>query len=257
MKNRKAELAALMASETRNAFLLSKFGFKVESAATYVDARTVVRPRTNALLTSDYYQGLHQGDEAYQENNWLVSELTPILQRAQGGTVVEIGCGNGQFSKLMAGSVQKVHAFDWALSPGMISTPDNVRFHQGNILQLKLPPVDLACSADVLEHFTPQDLPGLIAKICSSAMAQYHVVACYDDGHSHLTVMSPAGWLATFWRFCPDATLLNIDCRRSNPQQLVCTIATTLSNRRHQNTGGSSLAILHEILSKREKPHQQ
>ncbi|QRM56643.1 class I SAM-dependent methyltransferase [Sinorhizobium sp. BG8] len=215
---------AFIDSETRQAELLAKTGWRVEEPRTSLIANTVVRPRSSfSTIDADYYQRLHDEDAGYRGNNWLVAE-TPSILAAKPDTIVEIGCGNGAFSKSVASKVRKVFAVDWAKSPLLEVRPKNVLFRKANITKDKIPGGDLTCSADVLEHFTPSDLPTVISKCASSSPLQYHVIACYDDGHSHLTVMSPAAWLALFWRFCPDARLTRIDCRRKKSNQLVCVV---------------------------------
>ncbi|MBP2462075.1 MULTISPECIES: class I SAM-dependent methyltransferase [unclassified Rhizobium] len=193
---------------------------------TYPNGTTVKRPRNGAGLLASYYQDLHEGNDAYRENNWLTSELNEILSISGNGRVVEIGCGNGQFTAIIAPHVAVVHAFDWAKSDYMEAPPENVTFHHGDVRIQPIPQADVVCSADVLEHFAPTDLAPVVAKFCSAGAAQHHVIACYDDGHSHLTVMPPSAWLALFKRFCPTAYIQRIECRRNNAEQLVCVIST-------------------------------
>ncbi|AEG53125.1 class I SAM-dependent methyltransferase [Sinorhizobium meliloti] len=158
-------------------------------------------------------------------NNWLVSEIETILAKKP-QIVVEIGCGNGAFAKEIAPSVREVHAVDWALSPNFVDRPENVHFFKADVTRDEIPSGDVTCSADVLEHFNPLDLTKVVAKCVASSPLQHHVIACYDDGHSHLTVMPPAAWLALFWRYCPTVRLSRVECRRNNPRQLVCVIST-------------------------------
>lgn len=245
--------SALVASETRHADLLVKLGFRVESPATYPNASTVKRPRSGANLQSSYYQDLHEGNDAYQENNWLTSELNEILLISGKGTVVEIGCGNGQFTRIVAPRVASVHAFDWAKSKYMESPPSKVSFHHGDVRNQVIPQADVVCSADVLEHFAPKDLAPLVAKFCSAASGQHHVIACYDDGHSHLTVMPPSAWLALFKRFCPTAYIQRIECRRNKADELVCVISTKArklarASEANSSQGVSHLDILKELI---------
>ncbi|WP_082510103.1 MULTISPECIES: class I SAM-dependent methyltransferase [unclassified Rhizobium] len=222
---RLAELKALAASETRFAALLRRTGWRVENPLSGLAAAAVLRPRlTYKNLSAAYYQQLHDEDAGYLENNWLVPEIEAILSKKP-DVVVEIGCGNGAFSKEIAQSVCEVHAVDWALSPNFADRPDNVFFHSADLTKDPIPKGSIACSSDVLEHFSPSDLPRVIAKCVTSSPLQYHVIACYDDGHSHLTVMPPGAWLAHFWRYCPSARIERVECRRSNPDQVICVIS--------------------------------
>lgn len=201
-----------------------KTGWRIEDPLTSLVAKTVVLPRQrSSTIDASYYQHLHEEDAGYQENNWLLAEKQTILA-SNARIVVEIGCGNGAFSKEIAGSVRKVYAVDWALSPQFVDRPKNVFFRRADVTKDKIPGGDITCSADVLEHFAPSDLAKVVAKCVSSSPLQYHVIACYDDGHSHLTVMPPSAWLALFWRYCPGARLARIDCRRNRASQLVCVI---------------------------------
>lgn len=222
-----AYAAALITSETRHAKLLHASGVRIEKPETYIDASIVRRPRLSFDLSADYYQHLHDDDRAYQENNWLISEEDQIVKLSKGRSIAEIGCGNGQFTKLIADKIKKVYAFDWARSPSLADLPENVRFIQGDIRKTEIPNVDVLCSADVLEHFPPNDLPPLIAKFSAAAKVQHHVIACYDDGHSHLTVMPPSAWLALFWRFSSSSAIHKVECRRNNPKQIICSITAS------------------------------
>lgn len=216
---------AFIASETRQAEFLIKTGWRVESPLSCLIAGMVVRPRlTSSVISAAYYQHLHEEDPGYMGNNWLVSEIEAILSKKP-EVVVEIGCGNGAFSKEIARSVRQVHAVDWALSPNFRDRPENVHFYKADVTRDEIPSGDITCSADVLEHFSPLDLPHVVAKCATSSPLQRHVIACYDDHHSHLTVMPPAAWLALFWRYCPSARIDRIECRRNNPKQIVCVIS--------------------------------
>ena len=57
---------------------------------------------------------------------------------------------------------------------------------------------DLLVSADVLEHLPPPVLPDVIRRLHACGRRCFHKIACYDDGHSHLTVSSPRRWLRLF-----------------------------------------------------------
>lgn len=215
--------AALLESETRQARLFQELGWRVDDPSTHVidDVKT---PRDRSTkMRAEYYQELHDENDAYQANNWLVEEKSSIL-KAKPRSILEVGCGNGAFSLVAAGDVEKVYAVDWAMSPKFSDRPANVEFVRRDVTQDQLPKADVVCSADVLEHFTPWNVTKVLENCSKAGPLQYHVIACYDDGHSHLTVMRPAAWLASFWRFCPEARLVRIDCRRDKHRQLVCVI---------------------------------
>ncbi|QKV18816.1 class I SAM-dependent methyltransferase [Oricola thermophila] len=159
-------------------------------------------------LDADYYQGLHEKNAAYQTNNWLVDQER-LATLIAGKTVMELGCGNGRFTAKAAKTAAHVHGVDWARSPQFDDSPDNVTFVQADALKAELPKADVACSGDVLEHFRPEDIPALVRKLHASAPVNYHVIACYDDKHSHLTVKPKEWWLEQFAVHDPNYRLLN------------------------------------------------
>ena len=174
-------------------------------------------------ITAVDYQRLHDGDAGYQNNNWLVDH-TAVIETARPGTIVEVGCGNGQFLRAIAGKIGNVIGLDWARSPLLGHLPSNVTFQETNVLVDTIPRGDLCCSADVLEHFEPHALPGLLRKLHQSAPVNYHVIACYDDGHSHCAVLHPGQWLGLFRALDPSYEIAAIIPRRGRPDQIVCVI---------------------------------
>ncbi len=174
-------------------------------------------------ITAADYQRLHDGDAGYQNNNWLVDHAA-VIASARPETLTEVGCGNGRFLRAIAGSVRNVIGLDWARSPLLGQLPSNVHFQSTNVLTDALPRADICCSADVLEHFTPDALPALIAKLHESARLNYHVIACYDDGHSHCAVLHPGQWLGLFKTVSATYEIAAIIPRRGRPDQLVCVI---------------------------------
>lgn len=216
---------ALLASERRLGDALTALGWCVGGARDLVGlAGLVKRPRARGGIDRSYYEGLHTQLDAYQRNNWLVSEVDSIVLE-EPKSVVELGCGNGSFLRAIAPHVESVIGIDWAKSPRLEPLAENASFRQGDLLEDDIPQADLVCSADVLEHFEPDEIPLLIAKAMAAAPLQYHVVACYDDTHSHLTVMPPGAWLATFRKFDGMFQLRRVGIRRDDPEQQICTIA--------------------------------
>lgn len=74
-----------------------------------------------------------------------------------GGECVELGCGAGRLTRMLAGEFERVHALD--VSTEMIAkareaTPDNVEFHQVDGTRVPLPDesVDAVFSVHVLQH---------------------------------------------------------------------------------------------------------
>ena len=180
--------------------------------------------RPPQALNASFYDRQHL-DSQYRENNWLLDQLH-TLRRSKPRTVIEIGCGNGRFLRAMAPYAETVIGLDWARSPELADLPDNVSVLRLDVATAEIPPGDLICSADVLEHLPPCDVDPVVAKLVKAGAHQHHVIACYDDGHSHLSLLPPAAWLAVFRRHAPGAYLADVYCRRNDPAQIVCVVST-------------------------------
>jgi SAM-dependent methyltransferase len=175
-------------------------------------------------VASDHYARLHATDAGYQTNNWLL-DCVPAVAAARPASLLELGCGNGRFLEAASLFVPTVIGIDWARSPLVPSRP-NIRLIEGDITQVELPAVDLVCSADVLEHLPTAAIPPLLRRLAHCSPRQLHVLACYDDGHSHVAVHDPGTWLAFFREAMPDARLASLEVRRDDPGQLVCVVST-------------------------------
>lgn len=155
----------------------------------------------------DYYASLHQSSLKYQQNNWLLEDL-PALVAAGGDSIIEIGCGNGLFLERAVEHWPRVVGVDWVRSErldAVLAQHPNIGFLQQDLTALEVDGrFDLLASADVLEHLDPSALPGVIARLHAQAHRCYHKIACYDDGHSHLSVFRPARWLQIFQAAVPD-----------------------------------------------------
>ena len=173
--------------------------------------------------TADDYQRLHDYDRGYQDNNWLIDHCD-VVASSNPSTVVEIGCGNGRFLRKIAPVVQNVIGLDWARAPQLAIIPNNVEFRTADVLKDEIPKSDLCVSADVLEHFEPNALPALIKKLHESARLNYHVIACYDDGHSHCSVFHPGQWLTLFNSVSQDYRLVAAITRPGRPDRIACVI---------------------------------
>ena len=220
-----SEIRALLNAEIRFAEALQLLAEAGTGTLTQADrAAFVVEPRSPNECDVEFYRKLHREDRLYQVNNWLVNAIFDIVE-TKPETVLELGAGNGLFMRSISGHVRSVIAVDWAKSPLMTNLPANCRFIEADITGDELPNADLVCSADVLEHIPYEKLEPTIRRWFNLAPLQHHIIACYDDGHSHLTVMPPGFWLHVFKCVDPSFRLMKIEVRRNDPKQVVCTIS--------------------------------
>jgi len=156
------------------------------------------------VFTPEFYQKLHDDNGGYRRNNWLVDHAK-YLKKSDIKSVLEVGCGNGKFLHAGAKIFDEIVGVDWAESGELANLPDNVSFARANILELEFEnnQFDLVCSADVLEHFPTEEIEGLVKKLIDAGKYNYHVIACYDDNKSHLTIWKPQQWLNLFHRIDP------------------------------------------------------
>jgi predicted chitinase len=178
------------------------------------------------LRDSQYYQNLHETDLGYQTNNWLLEDLEIILS-FKANSLLELACGNGKFLELCSSYFETIYGCDWAISPNIKSILEkfpNVNFFQVDLYKDLLPcKVDLVVSADFLEHLAPEALPMVLQKIDSLSTKAYHKIACYDDGHSHLSILSPKEWLELFQTVNSQYQLEKVELR--NPEQEVVVLS--------------------------------
>lgn len=176
----------------------------------------------HSRVTSAYYQQLHNSS-AYQTNNWLLPEIDRVLA-CQPNSLLEIGFGNGRFLREAAARVERVIGVDWVESPIAREMPPNVEVIVADVTKHDLPLVDLACSADVLEHFHPNDIDRVISRLHGAAPHNFHVIACYDDGHSHLSIFEPEEWLLRFRQVATDYQIIDVRKRRGDERKKICLI---------------------------------
>lgn len=152
-------------------------------------------------IQAEYYQVLHDTNTAFQNNNWLLEELDAINSLGS-ESLVELACGNGLFLAEAASHWKVVSGVDWARSPNITKVLDshsNVRFFQADIREWTPDQTyDLVVSADFLEHLNLKDVKELIPRLDSLGKINYHKIACYDDGHSHLSILAADVWLNLF-----------------------------------------------------------
>jgi SAM-dependent methyltransferase len=181
----------------------------------------------NPARDAAYYQDIHEHHPAYQTNNWLVDEIDRIA--AFGAeSVLELACGNGRFLELAASRFRHVYACDWAVAPRIehiLAAHPNVRFFRTD-LYVERPPCQagLVVSADFLEHIAPESLADVIHRIDAMAPMAFHKIACYDDGHSHLSVLPPHAWLDLFRSIAPGYQLERVTDRHDDPARTVAVI---------------------------------
>jgi predicted TPR repeat methyltransferase len=176
-----------------------------------------------------YYQSLHDTNLQFQQNNWLVSELE-TLRRFTTGHVIELGCGNGKFLDAAAGAFDSLVGMDWAIAPNIksvVEKHENVSFIQADLID-GFPDAgyaDLLVSADFLEHLPRECLSRVLARTHTKARFHFHKIACYDDGHSHLSILDPVEWLRIFKEISPAYFIYSLEERAGDKTRLVCCIA--------------------------------
>ena len=188
-------------------------------------AADILAVRYPTATTSGYYHYVHQTNDAYKINNWLVSEIEAILS-IRPKSVLEVGCGNGRFLAAIKDRVERATGVDWAKSPILDELGVSRHFELRDITRDELPEADLVCSADVLEHIAPHLLQSTLQRLHTAGRDQYHVIACYDDGHSHLSIMQPRAWLHAFRSVSQRYRMIDIRPRRDDHAQAICVIAT-------------------------------
>lgn len=163
-----------------------------------------------------YYQDLHDHHPNYQNNNWLLDELANTLSFGV-RSVLEIACGNGRYLELAAPHFEWVYGCDWAVSPriqNIMREHSNVLFFPVDLYQsVPMCSAELVVSADFLEHIKPESLSRVMSRIDLLASKQFHKIACYDDGNSHLSVLSPEQWLRQFQTIDPRYKLERVEKR--------------------------------------------
>jgi SAM-dependent methyltransferase len=162
---------------------------------------STARARANRQADRGHYERLHRTSVKYQQNNWLIDEL-PRLAAAGGESIIEVGCGNGLFLERARDHWEDVLGVDWVRSVSLervLTDNPGIRFVQQDIAELDVSRrFDLLVSGDVLEHLRPSVLTAVISRLHACARRCYHKIACYDDGHSHLSVFGSRHWLRLF-----------------------------------------------------------
>jgi cyclopropane fatty-acyl-phospholipid synthase-like methyltransferase len=168
---------------------------------------TTTRERGRRHADRDHYESLHRTSVDYQRKNWLLDDL-PRLTMAGGTSIIEVGCGNGLFLERASRHWPDVIGVDWvrsAVLERVLADNPRIRFLQEDIVEFDTSRhFDLLVSADVLEHLCPSVLPTVIRRLHACGRHCYHKIACYDDGHSHLSVWRPHQWLRLFEESVPD-----------------------------------------------------
>lgn len=191
-----------------------------------IDARKIQQRERekefDEVFRAEHYQDLHDQFQPYIDNNWLVEDLD-IITAITRKSVCEVGCGNGKFLRAASTQCDRIVGMDWAKSPQHKDNPENVTFIQADLsrgMPTEAGPYDLICSADFLEHLPQAAVEMLIADMHERAPVNYHKVACYDDGGSHRTLLSPQGWLKLFKKHSDRYQLVAVFDRRGNGQEV-------------------------------------
>lgn len=199
----------------------------------HLKAAAVVTTQTQ---DAEYYSQAHRNLEGYRVNNWMMPFARPLRMLGV-DSVIECACGNGEFSEVFARHVRTYWAMDWAASPLLPHSTPGFRHLRWDAYTDTLPQADLLCSADFLEHIREGELDNVLSRMLTAAPRQFHVVACYDDSHSHLTIEPPEWWLDRLRHVSAlngdtGADWQLLDWSRRNPERpvaVVCNFARELS----------------------------
>ncbi|MEP7729351.1 class I SAM-dependent methyltransferase [Marinomonas primoryensis] len=183
-------------------------------------------------MDASYYQDLHDNNDAFKKNNWLLKDFDKLKElKTSVSSVLELGCGNGRFLELANTIWDDVTGVDWAKSShieDLITNHHNIKFIQADVTALQLDRVyDLVVSADFLEHLAPDDLPNVIQGMLRIGKMNHHKIACYDDGHSHLSIFPSEKWLELF-RSQPggeNVRIIQEELRKGREGHIVVTIS--------------------------------
>ena len=187
-----------------------------------LEAKSIAgKAREEVAFKSEYYQGLHDNSSKFQENNWLLPYVE-VISSFNFNSLREVGYGNGKFLREISRTVPRVIGLDWAKSS--VFSEQNIEIVQQDIGTADLDYVDVNCSADVLEHLPPDTLRSTLSKLHFSSKFNFHVIACYDDGHSHLSILQPDEWLFLFRQLSSAYNIYNITIRSGNVHKVVCAI---------------------------------
>lgn len=125
------------------------------------------------------YRHLSVGERAHMVIRWRVCPLNRIASYVpRAGSVIDLGCGHGLFSALMAldSSARQVIGVD--LDADKIACAErlnlpNVRFHTGDIAapNLNIPPADVVTILDVL-YLIPFEAQEALLKVCADRLTE-------------------------------------------------------------------------------------
>ncbi|MDG1096979.1 MAG: hypothetical protein P8N23_05110 [Methylophilaceae bacterium] len=190
---------------------------ELEKEVLHFELLKAIQPNIKTLISksplknvnSITYDELHRG-AGYTTNNWafdLLLEKEMIASKS----VFEFGAGNGKFLTYLMKYGRKVAGLD-LINPkklSYITTGSVDMFDEKNLVN-----VDLAYSADFLEHLDYKQLSSLLCKISSVKIPNIHIIACYHDDVSHLSVYEPHEWAYIFSKFFTHVEIRNVNWRR-------------------------------------------
>ena len=127
-----------------------------------------------------------------------------------GGVGIDIGCGTGRWSMLVAPRVQHLHLLDASaaaldVAKQNLKTANNVSFHAKSVAEIPLPPqsLDFAYSLGVLHHVpdTQAAIEAIAGKLKSGAPFLVYLYYALDN--------RPA-WYRVLWRMSNMARLVDL-----------------------------------------------
>ena len=120
-------------------------------------------------------------------DKWSIEKeerVCDILEKLDFDSVLEVGCGEGEFSKLLLGYTDNIEGID--LNPHRVENSilptcflDNFIHHNyGDVT------FDLVCCAHVLLHINPYDVSHFYSKM--QALSNKHIVLIEPDYHQYV-----------------------------------------------------------------------
>jgi SAM-dependent methyltransferase len=197
---------------------------------------TAVPPAEIPYEENDFHQMSLKAEGQKEENRTLPSDWKNALDISlrmiqqvlpQGGTVLDIGCGEGVFLEQVRNAGYEAIGLEPSLAAALRGRERGLQILQGRFESDKCyPKADLVVMAHVLEHI--HDFKATLAKVAEVAPGGY-LLLMQTNYRGWIPTWYPNRWYAWvpqehFWHFTPDSLTLHakesgfrrVDCRYSS-----------------------------------------